>query len=38
MAFSLRYSKLLGEQLADLHLHNKRQLEKLNEAQQTVGK
>uniref|UniRef100_H3CYK3 protein-ribulosamine 3-kinase n=1 Tax=Tetraodon nigroviridis TaxID=99883 RepID=H3CYK3_TETNG len=33
-----KYSKDLGEQLADLHLHNKRQLEKLNKAQQTVGK
>ncbi|XP_053194456.1 ketosamine-3-kinase-like [Scomber japonicus] len=33
-----KYSKQLGEQLADLHLHNKRQLEKLNKEQQTVGK
>lgn len=32
-----RYSKHLGEQLADLHVHNKRQLEKLNKEQQTVG-
>ncbi|KAI3359746.1 hypothetical protein L3Q82_014121 [Scortum barcoo] len=31
-------SQQLGEQLADLHLHNKRQLEKLNKEQQTVGK
>lgn len=34
----LRYSKDLGKQLADLHLHNKKQLEKLNKEQQTVGK
>lgn len=34
----LRCSKDLGEQLADLHLHNKKQLEKLNKEQQTVGK
>ncbi|CAK6963094.1 ketosamine-3-kinase-like [Scomber scombrus] len=33
-----KYSKQLGEQLADLHFHNKRQLEKLNKEQQTVGK
>ncbi|XP_029015974.1 ketosamine-3-kinase isoform X1 [Betta splendens] len=33
-----KYSKHLGEQLADLHLHNKKQLEKLNKEQQTVGK
>ncbi|TNN71511.1 Ketosamine-3-kinase [Liparis tanakae] len=33
-----KYSKLLGEQLADLHLHNKRQLEKCNKEQQTVGR
>lgn len=32
-----RYSKHLGEQLADLHLHNKRLMEKLNKEQQTVG-
>ena len=32
-----RHSKHLGEQLADLHLHNKRQMEKLNKEQQTVG-
>lgn len=33
-----KYSKQLGEQLADMHLHNKRQLEKLDKEQQTVGK
>ncbi|XP_038558234.1 ketosamine-3-kinase [Micropterus salmoides] len=33
-----KYSKCLGEQLAALHLHNKRQLDKLNKEQQTVGK
>lgn len=33
-----KYSKHLGEQLADLHLHNKKQLEKNNKDQQTVGK
>ncbi|KAM9780570.1 ketosamine-3-kinase [Neosynchiropus ocellatus] len=33
-----KYSKQLGEQLADLHLHNKQQLEKNNKEQQTVGK
>ncbi|TKS92044.1 Ketosamine-3-kinase [Collichthys lucidus] len=33
-----KYSKHLGEQLADLHLHNKKQLEKLKKEQQTVGK
>ncbi|XP_028311202.1 ketosamine-3-kinase [Gouania willdenowi] len=33
-----KYSKQLGEQLADLHLHNKRLLEKINKEQQTVGK
>ncbi|KAG7505151.1 hypothetical protein JOB18_024627 [Solea senegalensis] len=33
-----KYTKHLGEQLADLHLHNKRQLEKLSKEQQTVGK
>lgn len=32
-----KHSRLLGEQLADLHLYNKRQLEKLNKEQQTVG-
>lgn len=32
-----RYSKKLGEQLADLHLHNKRQMEKQEREQQTVG-
>lgn len=32
-----RYSTQLGEQLADMHSHNKRQLEKLDEEQQTVG-
>ncbi|XP_076000399.1 ketosamine-3-kinase [Genypterus blacodes] len=31
-------SKHLGEQLADLHLHNKRQLDKQTKEQQTVGK
>lgn len=31
-----KYSKQLGEQLADLHLHNKRQMEKQNKEQQTV--
>lgn len=33
-----KYSKQLGAQLADLHTHNKKQLEKLNKEQQTVGK
>ncbi|XP_019752928.1 ketosamine-3-kinase [Hippocampus comes] len=33
-----KYSKQLGERLADLHLHNKRQLEKVGKEQQTVGK
>uniref|UniRef100_A0A3P8S839 protein-ribulosamine 3-kinase n=1 Tax=Amphiprion percula TaxID=161767 RepID=A0A3P8S839_AMPPE len=33
-----KYSKQLGGQLADMHLHNKRQLEKLDKEQQTVGK
>uniref|UniRef100_A0A3Q0RAE9 protein-ribulosamine 3-kinase n=1 Tax=Amphilophus citrinellus TaxID=61819 RepID=A0A3Q0RAE9_AMPCI len=33
-----KYSKQLGEQMADLHLHNKRQLEKQIKEQQTVGK
>lgn len=33
-----KYSKQLGEQLADLHLHNKKQLVKSNKEQQTVGK
>lgn len=33
-----KYSKQLGEQMADLHLHNKRQLEKQMKDQQTVGK
>ncbi|XP_077474592.1 ketosamine-3-kinase isoform X1 [Stigmatopora argus] len=33
-----KYSKQLGEQMADLHLHNKRQFEKVSEEQQTVGK
>ncbi|XP_029913584.1 ketosamine-3-kinase [Myripristis murdjan] len=33
-----KYSKQLGEQLADLHLHNKRQLDKQNKEQKTVGK
>uniref|UniRef100_A0A3B3H9V9 protein-ribulosamine 3-kinase n=1 Tax=Oryzias latipes TaxID=8090 RepID=A0A3B3H9V9_ORYLA len=33
-----RYSKQLGEQLADLHLHNKTLQEKLQKEQQTVGK
>lgn len=32
-----RYSKKLGEQLADLHLHNKKQMEKQEREQQTVG-
>lgn len=32
-----RYSKQLGEQLADMHCHNKRQLENLDKEQQTVG-
>lgn len=32
------YSKLLGENLADMHLHNTRRLEKQNKEQQTVGK
>ncbi|XP_072771906.1 ketosamine-3-kinase-like isoform X1 [Nerophis lumbriciformis] len=33
-----KYSKQLGDQLAELHLHNKRQLEKVSKEQQTVGK
>uniref|UniRef100_A0A1A7WJZ0 protein-ribulosamine 3-kinase n=1 Tax=Iconisemion striatum TaxID=60296 RepID=A0A1A7WJZ0_9TELE len=33
-----KYSKQLGEQLADLHLHNKRLMEKQQKEQQTVGK
>ncbi|MCI4391797.1 hypothetical protein PGIGA_G00138520 [Pangasianodon gigas] len=33
-----RYAAQLGQQLADLHLHNKRQKEKQNKEQQTVGK
>ncbi|XP_061567662.1 ketosamine-3-kinase [Cololabis saira] len=33
-----KYTKGLGEQLADLHLHNKKQIEKENKEQQTVGK
>ncbi|CAJ1075191.1 Ketosamine-3-kinase [Xyrichtys novacula] len=33
-----KFSKQLGEQLADMHMHNKRQLEKLSKEQQTVGK
>lgn len=33
-----KFSKQLGEQLADLHCHNKSQLERLNKEQQTVGK
>jgi len=33
----IRYSSKLGEQLADLHLYNKRQIEKQNKEQQTVG-
>ncbi|XP_051572455.1 ketosamine-3-kinase-like [Myxocyprinus asiaticus] len=33
-----RYSAKLGGQLADLHLYNKRQIEKQNKEQQTVGK
>ncbi|KAK5913972.1 hypothetical protein CgunFtcFv8_008447 [Champsocephalus gunnari] len=33
-----KYSKHLGEQLANLHVHNKRQLDTLNKEQQTVGK
>ncbi|KAM4598662.1 ketosamine-3-kinase isoform 2-T4 [Polymixia lowei] len=33
-----KYSKQLGEHLADLHLHNKRQLDKQDKEQQTVGK
>ncbi|MEQ2220781.1 fructosamine 3 kinase [Ilyodon furcidens] len=33
-----KYSKQLGEQLADLHVHNKRWMEKQNKEQQTVGK
>ncbi|KAM3863580.1 ketosamine-3-kinase [Diretmus argenteus] len=33
-----RHSTHLGEQLADLHLHNKRQLDKQNKEQQTLGK
>lgn len=32
-----KYSSKLGEQLADLHLHNKRQIEKQSKEQQTVG-
>ncbi|XP_034751196.1 ketosamine-3-kinase isoform X2 [Etheostoma cragini] len=33
-----KYSKQLGEQLADLHIHNKRQLDTFNKENQTVGK
>lgn len=33
-----KHSGALGEQLADMHLYNKIQLEKLNKEQQTVGK
>ncbi|XP_060797960.1 ketosamine-3-kinase isoform X2 [Neoarius graeffei] len=33
-----RYSAQLGQQLADLHLHNKRQKEKQDKDEQTVGK
>ncbi|XP_076866240.1 ketosamine-3-kinase isoform X1 [Brachyhypopomus gauderio] len=33
-----RYSAQLGEQLADLHLHNKRQKEKRDKGEQTIGK
>nr|XP_057904285.1 ketosamine-3-kinase [Doryrhamphus excisus] len=33
-----KYSQILGEQLADLHLHNKKQLETVHKEQQTVGK
>ncbi|XP_049600700.1 ketosamine-3-kinase isoform X1 [Syngnathus scovelli] len=33
-----KYSRQLGEQVADLHLHNKRQLEKVSKEQHTVGK
>ncbi|XP_041673004.1 ketosamine-3-kinase [Cheilinus undulatus] len=33
-----KHSKQLGEKLADLHLHNKKLLEKTSEEQQTVGK
>ncbi|XP_037544346.1 ketosamine-3-kinase [Nematolebias whitei] len=33
-----KFSKKLGEQLADLHLHNKRQMEKQEREQQTVGR
>ncbi|ROL53087.1 Ketosamine-3-kinase [Anabarilius grahami] len=33
-----KYSSKLGEQLADLHLYNKRQIEQQNKEQQTVGK
>lgn len=33
-----KYSAKLGDQLADLHLYNKRQIEKENKEQQTVGK
>ncbi|KAM9393530.1 ketosamine-3-kinase [Pholidichthys leucotaenia] len=33
-----KHSARLGDQLADMHLHNKRELEKLNKEQQTVGK
>lgn len=32
-----RYSTKLGEQLANLHLHNKRQMEKQKKEMQTVG-
>lgn len=33
-----KYSSKLGEQLADLHLDNKKQIENQNKEQQTVGK
>lgn len=32
-----RFSKQLGEQLAELHCHNRRQLDRLSKEQQTVG-
>ncbi|XP_064170455.1 ketosamine-3-kinase-like isoform X2 [Anguilla rostrata] len=33
-----KYSALLGDQLADLHLHNQRQRERRDKEEQTVGK
>jgi len=37
VCLSERYSSQLGESLANLHLHNKRQLDQQMREQQTVG-